>query len=43
MTPEELTFLLAAGGLICSTVIALAKIYFLHVNPNNGNGTASKT
>jgi len=31
LTPEEMTFALAALSLIAGTLIGLAKIYFLHI------------
>lgn len=41
MTTDEMSFYLAIGGLISMTILSLAKIIFLHVNPN-GNGVPLK-
>ena len=41
LTPDEMTFYLAVGSLMSMTIITLAKIIFLHQNPN-GNGVALK-
>jgi len=41
LTPDEMTFYLAVAGVISMTILSLAKIIFLHVNPN-GNGVPLK-